>query len=120
MLRRKRMNRIEPRKTTSRCRGNPDTEARQLWMSASVSLCLCGLLAFLIGCGEKPSVSPSRQKVRLQLNWKPEPQFGGFYAAKEIAGKHGIDLEVVPDGVGTRTVQMVLAGKAAVAVVGAH
>jgi NitT/TauT family transport system substrate-binding protein len=57
--------------------------------------------------------------VQLQLNWKPEPQFGGFYAAKEIAPKHGLEIEVVPGGVGTPTVQMVAAGKVPFAVVSA-
>src|SRR6185436_10938044 len=51
--------------------------------------------------------------------WKPEPQFGGFYAAQEAAGKRGIELAVVPGGVGTPTVQMVAAGKVPFAVVSA-
>ena len=62
----------------------------------------------------------SRPKVTLQLNWKPEPQFGGFYAAKEIATeKHNLDIDIVPGGVGTPTVQMVAAGKVPFAVVSA-
>ena len=53
------------------------------------------------------------EKVRLALNWKPEPQFGGFYAAHfaELDKKNGIELELVPGGSGTPVVQMVGAGQ---------
>lgn len=52
-------------------------------------------------------------KVRIALNWKPEPQFGGFYAAivESVAQKYAVDLEILPGGAGTPTVQMVAAGK---------
>jgi NitT/TauT family transport system substrate-binding protein len=48
-------------------------------------------------------------KVKLQLNWVPEPQFGGFYEAERIGAfkKHNLDVEIVPGGVGTPTVQMI-------------
>lgn len=57
----------------------------------------------------------------LQLNWKPEPQFGGFYTAQVegIYQKHGLDVRVEPGGAGTPTVQMVAAGKVPYAVVSA-
>ena len=87
-------------------------------------ICLIYLLAILaIGCDRAESgggSTLSRPKVTLQLNWKPEPQFGGFYAAKEIATeKHNLDIDIVPGGVGTPTVQMVAAGKVPFAVVSA-
>jgi NitT/TauT family transport system substrate-binding protein len=50
------------------------------------------------------------QKIRLALNWKPDPQFGGFYAAP--FQKYGLDVEILPGGAGTPTVQMVGAGSA--------
>lgn len=49
-------------------------------------------------------------KIRLALNWKPDPEFGGFYAADYQ--KHGLDVEILPGGAGTPTVQMVGAGSA--------
>ena len=49
-------------------------------------------------------------KIRLALNWKPDPEFGGFYAADYK--KHGLDVEILPGGAGTPTVQMVGAGSA--------
>jgi NitT/TauT family transport system substrate-binding protein len=73
------------------------------------------------GCKRSGGGGDAGGKVKLQLNWKPEPQFGGFYAAQEtgIYKKRGLDVEVVPGGVGTPTVQMVGAGSVPFAVVSA-
>ena len=65
--------------------------------------------------------SASRPKVTLQLNWKPEPQFGGFYAAK-VDGtytKHGLDMTVTAGGAGAPTVDMIGAGTVPFAIVSA-
>jgi NitT/TauT family transport system substrate-binding protein len=58
-------------------------------------------------------------KVTLQLNWKAEPQFGGFYAA-EINGayrQHGLDVTITAGGAGAPTVDMVGAGTVPFAIV---
>jgi len=68
-------------------------------------------VALLSGCGKRAG------KIRLALNWKPDPQFGGFYAAPYQA--HGLDVEVLPGGAGTPTIQMVGAGSAEFGVVSA-
>ena len=60
--------------------------------------------ALLAACGKSSS------KLRLALNWKPDPEFGGFYAADYA--KHGLDVEILPGGAGTPTVQMIGAGSA--------
>ncbi len=60
-------------------------------------------LGVLASCGKT-------SKIRLALNWKPEPEFGGFYAADYR--KHGLDVEILPGGAGTPTVQMIGAGSA--------
>lgn len=60
-------------------------------------------LALLTACGKT-------SKIRLALNWKPEPEFGGFYAAPY--SKDRLDVEILPGGAGTPTVQMVGAGSA--------
>jgi NitT/TauT family transport system substrate-binding protein len=65
----------------------------------------------LSGCARSP------RKIRLALNWKPDPQFGGFYAAPYQA--HGLDVEILPGGAGTPTIQMVGAGSAEFGVVSA-
>jgi NitT/TauT family transport system substrate-binding protein len=49
-------------------------------------------------------------KIKLALNWKPEPEFGGFYAAPYA--QYGLDVDILPGGAGTPTVQMVGAGTA--------
>ncbi len=70
-----------------------------------------GAAAVLAGCGRSP------RKIRLALNWKPDPQFGGFYAAPYE--KHGLDVEILPGGAGTPTIQMIGAGSAEFGVVSA-
>lgn len=53
------------------------------------------------------------EKVKLALNWKPEPQFGGFYAVKvaNYDKQNGFELDVMAGGAGTPVVQMVAAGQ---------
>lgn len=68
--------------------------------------------AMLLASCTKPS-----QKIRLALNWKPDPQFGGFYAAD--FKKNGLDVDILPGGAGTPTIQMVGAGSAEFGVVSA-
>lgn len=70
-----------------------------------------GPLAVLLAACAKSS------KNRLALNWKPDPQFGGFYAADY--SKHGLDVEILPGGAGTPTVQMIGAGSAEFGIVSA-
>ncbi|HTC90698.1 MAG TPA: ABC transporter substrate-binding protein [Bryobacteraceae bacterium] len=67
-------------------------------------------LGLLSACSKSP-------KIKLALNWKPEPEFGGFYAAPYSA--HGLDVDVLPGGSGTPTVQMVGAGSVDFAIVSA-
>lgn len=58
-------------------------------------------------------------KVDLALNWKAEPEFGGFYAAVDILKKQGIDLKVIEGGSGTPTIQMLAAKKVTLGIVSA-
>jgi len=73
--------------------------------------CFCGACAGLLASCGKPA------KTRLALNWKPDPQFGGFYAAPYQ--KQGLDVEILPGGAGTPTVQMIGAGSAEFGIVSA-
>ncbi|MEO8050244.1 MAG: ABC transporter substrate-binding protein [Acidobacteriota bacterium] len=68
-------------------------------------------IPLLSACGKSPG------KIRLALNWKPDPEFGGFYAAPYQA--HGLDVEILPGGAGTPTIQMIGAGSAEFGVVSA-
>lgn len=69
---------------------------------------LVGLV--LVGCRKKESASsasaPMSPKISLQLNWQPEPEFGGFYVT-DAYRNHGLDVNVVPGNGGTPTVQMI-------------
>ncbi len=49
---------------------------------------------------EAPSEAPVADKVRLQLQWVPQAQFAGYFAAVEqgFYTAAGIDLEIVPGG----------------------
>lgn len=69
--------------------------------------------AVFSGCGSSSKTS----KTRLALNWKPDPEFGGFYAADYA--RHGLDVEILPGGAGTPTVQMIGAGSAEFGIVAA-
>jgi NitT/TauT family transport system substrate-binding protein len=59
--------------------------------------------------------------VRLALNWKPEPEFGGFYAAEQTGayGRKGLKVEIIPGGAGQPVPQMVAAGKVEFGIVNA-
>jgi NitT/TauT family transport system substrate-binding protein len=57
----------------------------------------------------------------LALNWKPEPQFGGFYAA-QLGGYYqdnALDVKIIEGGSGMPTIQMLAAGKVDYAIVSA-
>ncbi len=82
--------------------------------SRSISFLTCfwllGVLLFAVGCSSKPpatettkpaaNTAPARDKVKLLLNWYPEAEHGGFYAAlvHGLYEKHGLDVEVLPGG----------------------
>lgn len=59
--------------------------------------------------------------IKLALNWKAEPQFGGFYAAKFNGdfARNKLDVDIIEGGSGTPTVQMLAAGKVDYAIVSA-
>lgn len=60
-------------------------------------------------------------RVKLQLNWVAEPEFGGFYAAEQNAlfAKHGLEVELVQGGPGVPAPQLVASGKVDFAIVSA-
>jgi NitT/TauT family transport system substrate-binding protein len=78
-------------------------------------------VAFWAGCGKENDRSrgTNRPKVTLQLNWKPEPQFGGFYAAQVNSAyeRHGLDVTITAGGAGAPTVDMIGAGTVPFAIV---
>lgn len=79
------------------------------------------LLTAGCGNGKEAGVDASLPRVALQLNWKPEPQFGGFYGAQinGIYAKHGLDVTITAGGAGVPTVEMIGAGTVPFAIVSA-
>lgn len=59
-------------------------------------------------------------KTKVQLNWVPEPEFGGLYAARESGAysRAGLDVEIVGGGPGSPIVQLVAGGQVDFAVAG--
>lgn len=65
------------------------------------------------------SVHAANIKTKIALNWKPEPEFGGFYEGnqKGIYSKAGFDVEILEGGSGTPTPQLLLSGQVNYAIV---
>lgn len=75
------------------------------------------------GCERKPEPVPTATgpttsaaaptKITLQLNWFPEPEFGGIYEAQRagIFQKHGLDVTVLQGGPNVPAVQLVTSGR---------
>ncbi|HEX7601545.1 MAG TPA: ABC transporter substrate-binding protein [Polyangiaceae bacterium] len=86
-------------------------------------LLFIGLLVTLAAgaCKKKEEAGAAGTHVKLALNWVPEPEFGGFYAARESGAytKRGLDVEIRGGGAGVPVVQMVAGGQADFGIVGA-
>jgi NitT/TauT family transport system substrate-binding protein len=88
-------------------------------------LALAALLT-LSSCSKKSAVEETPKgggvgtKVKLALNWVPEPEFGGFYAAREGGAyrRQGLDVDVMGGGAGVPVLQMVATGRADFGTVG--
>jgi NitT/TauT family transport system substrate-binding protein len=83
----------------------------KLWVLTFSLLASAGIALHASQAMAAPAVAS--EKVKLALNWKPEPQFGGFYAARfsDIDKKNGVEFEVVAGGAGTPVVQMIASGQ---------
>jgi NitT/TauT family transport system substrate-binding protein len=60
-------------------------------------------------------------KVTLQLNWMPEPEFGGLYAAHHYGydREEGLEIELVSGGPGVPSAQLIASGAVDFGVLGA-
>lgn len=80
----------------------------------------------LLGCSscsrssESKGSSSGSSHVKLVLNWVAEPEFGGFYAARDGGAftRAGLDVEIMGGGAGVPVVQMVAGGQADFGIVG--
>ncbi|HEX3761246.1 MAG TPA: ABC transporter substrate-binding protein [Kofleriaceae bacterium] len=93
----------------------------------SCTVCIPLILSVALGaCGkdrkqaEQSAAAPagsagesrSTAAVTLQLNWTPEPEFGGFYAAvhDHLYEREGLDVSIKAGGAGVQTWKMVATG----------
>jgi NitT/TauT family transport system substrate-binding protein len=87
------------------------------------SLTVAAISAALPACNDKQTSSGGKggSSVKLALDWVPEPEFGGFYAARETGAwkEQNLDVEIQGGGAGVPVVQMVAAGKAEFGISGA-
>lgn len=83
------------------------------------SLLILSMLALPLvttfGCKRRPGAGTTTAAgpVSLTLDWKPEPEFGGFYQA-DLSGafqKHGLDVTLKSAGAGAPTWQLVASGQ---------
>ncbi|MFI5381652.1 MAG: ABC transporter substrate-binding protein [Tepidisphaerales bacterium] len=75
------------------------------------------LLAALAGCAKKsaaPEAGSGLVKVRLQTDWYPQPEHGGYYQAlaKGFYREEGLDVEIVPGGPNAQVMARTATGRA--------
>jgi NitT/TauT family transport system substrate-binding protein len=79
------------------------------------TLLACAATIQFAGCdkGQSPSTTAGVTTVQLTLDWKPEPEFGGFYQAdlNNLFTNHGLSVNITPAGEGAATWQLVATGK---------
>lgn len=96
----------------------------------SVALALAVVLVTSLsssGCkGDQPAKKlvadeSGKVAVTLQLNWVPEPEFGGFYTAAHsgLYERAGLDVKITAGAAGVQTWRMVAAGKVPLAIASA-
>lgn len=92
--------------------------------SSSIAALTLGLL-LLVGCGDPGSETTTdrtgNRRLTVQLNWFPEPEFGGLYAARENGHfeAQGLEVELIKGGAEVPAGQLVASGSVQIAVVSA-
>lgn len=84
-------------------------------------LALIGCLTLACSSDPPPPKADGLTPVRVQLNWVPEPEFGGLYAAK-LQGffkAEGLDVTLIKGSAGVPSAQLAASGKVEFGVVSA-
>ncbi len=84
------------------------------FFSLFVVLLAVAPLMLLVSCHPPAASGNGLLPVRLQLDWYPQPEHGGFYAALENGyyREEGLDVTILPLGAYGSGLQMVAAGRA--------
>jgi len=79
------------------------------------------LLALVLSAGCDGARETGSGPLRIQFDWVPEPEFGGYYAAelKGLFSARDLAVELRPGAAGTPVIQMVASGQAEFGVAGA-
>ncbi|MEY4684875.1 MAG: hypothetical protein RLZ25_1334 [Pseudomonadota bacterium] len=80
-----------------------------------------GLLTLILTTGCDSNKEHESGQLRIQFDWVPEPEFGGYYAA-ELMGlfsARNLAVDLRPGAAGTPVIQMVASGQAELGVAGA-
>ncbi|MCK6503890.1 ABC transporter substrate-binding protein [Myxococcota bacterium] len=99
-------------------------------MTKTRALSLFTLALAVAGCAPSSDPAPptpaappasAATRVRLALNWFPEPEFGGFYEGVlgGVYEQAGFQVEIIPGGPGAPTLELLEAGKAEAAITAA-
>jgi NitT/TauT family transport system substrate-binding protein len=77
----------------------------------TAAVCVLALMCFTpFGCKKESTAS---SPVQITLDWKPEPEFGGFYQADNdgLFKSRGLDVKLKTAGAGAPTWQLVASGE---------
>ncbi|MBK7975163.1 MAG: ABC transporter substrate-binding protein [Deltaproteobacteria bacterium] len=83
------------------------------WGGRAASIALALLALFATFEPARAADGAASKPLTLGLNWVPEPEFGGFYAAEldKLYARNGLSVVVRPGGPGVPTVQEVALGR---------
>jgi NitT/TauT family transport system substrate-binding protein len=96
------------------------SKLRTIWVGTVLAgMALSSVCAVISGCKKNNDNSNSAssgstlQKTQITLDWKPEPEFGGFYAADFDGAfkRHNLDVQIKAGGEGAPTWQLVDTGQ---------
>lgn len=102
-----------------------DSAATQVWrvgpLACASLVLIVAMLWSTAGCG-RTRQQGDKATIRLQLNWFPDAQHGGFYAA--LANGHyqaeGLNVEILPGGPGVGVESKVDLGRVEFGIANAH